>query len=717
MIVKGVLLLGPIKVISLIRGRVPHETNAVTPSLVLVLLKMRDQLCTKLWNRLHLRKSSVVSPSQKPVEAGAQAEVPVHDLIIPTTKNTKEAIRLQAMWRGHEVRTWVQAASVVRSIKWDFTTGATQNSGTAGGSPSGVVCLNGFSLGSTQSSAKTGGSPVGSSAVSNLPARVSRRQMLTPRGSAQERLLGKSGNKKTSIQLTAPTTEEPVSMPISGSMAMVRTRELPATQKKSSATCVADEYCHRGGGGGQSVPVAPSDANLGGRQPVGQLRTETPPQLGIPLATTSRSCSPVADPNAADVAEGSLITEAFPSFRRSADLVGAGSPDPVSPRPREAPEAGQHPLVGGAQKLDSSPPADQSDRVQDKDNGNYKPCSTEETQARNDDVLEASSPSIVSKPTGLAEEPCETGANIETQNDESGPPRATQWPQGVATGTPHHLEDILESNATDEQAPTDCIAASNALSKESPIEIEGNSSAGPCVQHSKKLEASSWKRTKRHPACSVAPFVPFVVRPTKAAQHRGVERAEPQAENNEQNEAVKSEGAVSGLGRRVSVALRNAHSIFGTTAPAGRQQHVQRQPGYGVSYAAVGWLRGRSSDEAADVKGESAEKQEAITQSMPATSVEEHALSSISCSQPSMLSTPPAVARNPAAWQVGEVSVDESDRQTLASETKRWGRRFTTVNTQEPRVLGTGPALNPFRRTHRTEEYVEKQLQPIPRRK
>ena len=496
-----------------------------------------------------------------------------------------------------------------------------------------------------------------------------------------------------------------------------RIKEQPSAQGQPSDTCASNESHQRAvAGSKQSVPVALPHEGFGRKQFSGQEITESP-QCGLPPSTTSNACGASIGPHTADVGESPFSVKTFPSIARGADLVDARPQSPIIQRSQGAPEAEQHALPRGTRELDLSSPARQSDHVQGAGNENSKLCSTAIAQAENKEVLEHRGPMSVPERTGLVGKPSKLKDNLEGKSNEGDSRRTPKCSQGATGEKPLNMEDTLTYNALHELATADGVKPSHALTKKTP-EMEKGSPADSCVHQSQELEGSSYRRTQRHITYSVAPFVPLVGRPTKAAQHgpiRDSVHAEPAVESNEQNTSLDSEGAVSNLGRRVSLALRNAYSIFGKVAPRGRQQPVQGQGENGVSHAAVGWLRGRSSDEAAELQAETpVEKEKVIIKSIHGLSVDESGSPSISWPQLSLSSTPPVVQRTPPVCPVEDI---ESDRQILEAETKRWGRRLTAVNNHEPRALGTGPTLNPFRQMHRTEEFVETQLQPMPRKK
>ncbi|CDJ28569.1 LOW QUALITY PROTEIN: uncharacterized protein EMH_0042050 [Eimeria mitis] len=450
---------------------------------------------------------SFSSPSATPAEAGKQGQFPVHDPVLPTAKDITEAIRLQAMWRGHEVRTWVQAASIVRSMKWDFTAGTTKTTNRANAKPSHSGGLNSVPSGLSQSNAKQGGAPVDSRTVSQLPGSVSRRQIGTLPTTAEERLLGKPNHKRIGVQEAKPSNEVP--LPALESLTIGHIKKQPAGQGQPGATRATDESRHQASAKSeQAMAAAPSEEGPRGKQRVGEQPMTESPQLGVPLTTTKGSCG------------------AFTG----------------------TPEAEQHPLPHGTGELYSSSHARQSALAQAEYNGDGKQSSTETAAADNG---------------GLFQHDTARG-NLEGENKEGDSPQAPRLSQGLAQGRSHHVEDTGGSNAASEQEASYDITASRELPTRTP-KTAIVSLAEPCVQHPEPLDSSSPKRNKRHVARSVAPFLPFVGRPTKAAQHtqdRESEHAETNADSNQQSIEPKSNGAVSVLGRRVSLALRNAYSIY-----------------------------------------------------------------------------------------------------------------------------------------------------------
>lgn len=488
-------------------------------------------------------------------------------------------------------------------------------------------------------------------------------------------------------------------------------KELPPTQKQSDVVCATGASCT---GTTHSIPVGGFDAEAERRQHGGQPANEIA-QVDLPLTIASGACDTFSGPEGADVAESPLPVEAVPSIVGGPYLADSMSPSSVVLSHQGVPDAAQHALRRAARELGSSPPVCHSDPETGEGNEDNNPCSTEPAQAENEDVLEHSSPDAAPHPPAGVEKPGEFGGNMEEQNDADDSSISQTLFQGAAGEKPLSLEDTLTSNAASEHAAADDVTPSDAIANRT-VNIEDDSSTGSNAQSSQQLEAHPSKTPGRRIAYSVAPFVPFVGRPTKAAQR--LQSPEVEAKIREETPTVESEGAVSSLGRRVSLALRSAYSIFGKVATAGRQHPAQREEGSGISHAAVGWLRRRSSDMTAAAQGGTAVgKEEVRTQNVQAAPVEGNGTSSVPLSHRPLSSTPPVVQRTPPVWPVGDVSMEESDRQTLAYETKRWGRRFTTVNTHEPRADGTGPTLNPFRRTHRTEEFVETHLQPIPKKK
>lgn len=78
------------------------------------------------------------------------------------------------------MRTWVQAASVVRSMKWDFTSGTTKSTVTTHVKAAVPGRLN----------AKKAGPPTNSLAAAQVPTKVFRCHIRTPAGAAEAYLLG-----------------------------------------------------------------------------------------------------------------------------------------------------------------------------------------------------------------------------------------------------------------------------------------------------------------------------------------------------------------------------------------------------------------------------------------------------------------------------------------------------------------------------------------------
>ncbi|CDJ53211.1 Proteophosphoglycan ppg4, related [Eimeria brunetti] len=647
-------------------------------------------------------------------EAGPKGQLPAHDPLIPTAKDISEAILIQAHWRGHEVRTWVQAASVVRSMKWDFSAPTTKCTDKIDVKPASSSLLNDVSGGLSQPNAKTARPPIDSRAVREAQRGISPSQIPVPPSTIETHLSGKSDNKTICVQGAQPSNEQP--MPTFKSLTAGRIKGLPALRRQSSVTCADGKISHHkiGTGSKQSVPVGPPDAGYSKSPQLGQPRTE-PPQTNVPLTTTNGAYGASGTPDAANVAESPLSKGAFPSSTRCAD---ARSQSPVIARPQSVPGGDKDSLARVTRELCTSSPVLESGTIQGEDKLSDKSYSTEAAQVEKEDVLEHSSPGAASNPAVLVGEPGGLGGSLERQHNESDAPRGPKDSQEIEQKKSSHLEGSLASNTACEEVTADDVMP-HAPEKKTP-EVDNGSVAERRVQSCQALEASSSKESKRHVTCSVPPFVPFVGRPMKAAQHgqvRDTERVEQGPESSEQNTGVESEGAVPGLGRRVSMALRNAYSIFGTVAQVGREQPVQREAGDGVSHAAVGWLRGRSISEI-EIQGETAtETAEATRQNIQPSSVKKSGGPSTSWSPLAMTSTQPVVKRPSTAQPVDDSFMEESDRQALASETKRWGRRFTTVNIHEPRAVDAGPTLNPFRLAHRTEEFAEKQMQPIQRRK
>lgn len=241
------------------------------------------------------------------------------------------------------------------------------------------------------------------------------------------------------------------------------------------------------------------------------------------------------------------------------------------------------------------------------------------------------------------------------------------------------------------------------------------------AQRAQQSGASYRKRQQGPGAYFVAPFVPRARPAVRAAQQTQAQESIPadvDEEGSSQGPDKLSDETTPPLGRRVSAALRSAYSILAAITPSGRPRPPPRQGDDGVSHAAVGWIRRRSSvGSTADHEASPGETEDSEARETAGVSAARRKVLPTAISWWGAVSSSAPIQEKTTSRVTATLSMDATERATLTSEAERWGRRFSAVNTRAPHALGGGPAVNPYRRSHHTERFADTQLQLVPKKR
>lgn len=531
-------------------------------------------------------------------------------------------------------------------------------------------------------------------------------------GSAEQ-----SEKDMSSVECIPNTGESSVS--ISRSLNRETTEELEAPHKKCGDTYAAPEgsvtgaYAGNGNGSDTLEIKAVVDAEVGGPDEATQLSVGLS-QGTLPLAPTECSRTPCGDPP--DVTEVPLISQrTLVSDLRKADSEDSSSLK-LTCQASQGPTASElHPSSFDLPQTQSFLPLRNSGTLRGKDNNtnSFLPSAGELTA---NVALRGRSGSNWNLVVGLDNAKSTPGSDLLDVESDGKPLVSLEVSETAERGQTLAVEEPLMSGiACDQSNVGPKVPSSGPIDRLS--ERSGGDPARLGDRQPPEVDAYSSKKNRRNVAFSVAPFVPSIGRPTRAVHQAQKQKEEPvkvNTERREQRSDGQAEDSAPNFGRRVSSALRSAYSTFSKMAPSGKQQPAQREGSKDALHAAVGWLRGRSSSRITQ------EQEEKITPTGESKAGSRYASLHIDkfarLGLDAQQSTTPVAHVATSSLESEDTPVDVADRQALAFETKRWGRRFTAVNTHEPRPVSTGPALNPYRRSHRTEQFSETQVQPIPKK-
>lgn len=527
----------------------------------------------------------------------------------------------------------------------------------------------------------------------------------------------KSGKDISSVECIPNTGESSVS--ISRSLIRGTTKGLEAPRKQCGDTYAAPEgsltgaYAGNGNGSDTLKIKAVVDAEPGGPDEATQ-RSAGFSQGTLPLAPIKCSDIPCRDPP--DVREVSLIS----GRTLVSDLRKTNSEDSSSLKltcqASQGPTASElHPSSFGLPQTQSSLPLRNSGTLDGEDNNtnSFLPSVGELTA---NVALRGRSGSNWNPVGGLDNAKSMPGSDLRDVESDGKLLESLEVSEAAERGQALALEEpSMAGVACDQPNVGPKIPSSGPIDR-----LSERSSGDPARlgdRQPPEFDAYSSRKNRRNVAFSVAPFVPSIGRPTRAVHQAQKEKEEPvkvNIERSEQRSDGQAEGSAPNFGRRVSLALRSAYSTFSSMAPSGKQQPAQREGSKDALHAAVGWLRGRSSSEITQGQEETITETEESKAGSIYASLHNDKIARLG--RDTQQSKTPVAHVATSSLESEDIPVDVADRQALAFETKRWGRRFTAVNTHEPRAVSTGPALNPYRRSHRTEQFSETQVQPIPKK-
>ncbi|KAL8447325.1 hypothetical protein Emed_004429 [Eimeria media] len=648
-------------------------------------------------------------------------------------QESKKVLKLQAAWRGHETRTWIQAAEIVRGMQWareprvaKLTKPHTNLSRAGGSKPvkkdfkgdgqKGISTLRDFDKpqASGEGVPQAPHHPTSTSTGLALLRQDEMRNSQSPSTQANRRRSGK--------REVIPAFGVPISPRLPSPAAAPVEVEKGGQNTSSKETALRDPPA-----GAQAGYLESSREMLKAtEQPLKAARLSSGPGLGTrtspkkPGLPTARKTVLLKD--------NSALQSTPPNVARPVTTARQDSPKSqlsMSAKDSAVQATGQEAQVVASVSKDN----------EQESKGDRAVVVREEPQEP---------PHDDSKQEGLSHQPSHDGSkllvvNPKTESEgaaEAGPPSEVQGGSSDVEAVPASSSSPEEASQAagrdspsrgspaQEEAEASSHAPAGDLKEEAPLEpaIEGSASVAHdspdvAVQPPHALESAARRRHHAPSAYALAPVVsrtkPLVkkVDTGRAAEEASVEEEEP---SSPEAASPRPRRNSSKLGRGLTAAIQRAYSLFGRDSNA-KQPPSPKEEQLSEPHAAAGWIRDHSyaagTPDPIDASQEAAELEEAH---------EKH--EGTEAHRPSLLnawpwwgasSTPVGVKQEAPPVRERASSLDATERAALRSEAARWGGRGIDADAHDPRTTPAAPTVNPYRRSHHTEAFTTPQLEHV----
>ncbi|OEH75232.1 hypothetical protein cyc_05793 [Cyclospora cayetanensis] len=655
------------------------------------------------------RKSFLLDPSRMAAHSATKQRITPKKIF--TTLEESMAVQVQAAWRGREVRTWVHAASIVRRMKRDAISGLGKEGG--GGVKSEKLLRSSQAI--ENPNMENEGAPVYSEGGSQdsfhrLPHPPVTRFTVKPAKS-------QGRTNKTTTPLRPKHSLEKSVTSVTGQDGKASMEPSSSVEKQSTSTFAPTKRLER-----KRTINALSNTEACGKPGAGTTKPVLPQHKRSLLDWKSDSkVSPCAISKVSElsVAHGPFIRECTLSSTPQRKISGGLSISNNLLSPPQCTEESEPDDLSYNPPEKTPHPGDVNNRSLFTHEGSKHNVirSGNHSEAANKEPLKPMEQNDVYRPT-IFSSGC--GITLEKTVNQEKPHSAL---------TP--LRSIFSGEASVEAKPTDpgeiyaqhikqrsyCEAPGYAPPT-SEVQCGALTSATPNPQFTQGVRASARKRSKLLGIHANSAFY-FSKRPLVRASQRAQNQGLPPLkaeETDEQNLKQQPGGSSEPLSKHVFDALRSANFILGQIKPGLTHKPAPQKARNEMSHAVMGYIRGRSVLGTADEDNANAEASGEISKNELHLSYGGNII--ISPTWWRSLSATSTPIREEQVTMVSEsASLDASERQALAAEANRWGRRLTTTNNHEPRVLGIGPAVNPYRRSRQVEQFTPPHPQRILRKR